>query len=48
LLVFSLILTLLIGWTTPVIGAIIRYKVPVQLAMMLVTLILFNPKKIKK
>lgn len=47
LFVFSFILTLLIGWTTPVLGAIIRYKVPVQLAMMLVTLILFNPKRLK-
>lgn len=47
LFVFSFILTLLIGWTTPVLGAIIRYKVPVQLAMMLVTLILFNPKQLK-
>lgn len=43
--VFSLVLTLLIGWTTPVIGAIIRYKVPIQLAMMMITLILFNPQK---
>lgn len=46
LFVFSFILTLLIGWTTPVLGAIIRYKVPVQLAMMIVTLILFNPKRL--
>lgn len=45
--VFSLALILLIGWTTPVIGAIIRYKIPVQLAMMLITLILFNPQKFK-
>ena len=47
LCVFSLVLTLLIGWTTPVLGAIIRYKIPIQLAMMLITLILFEPKKIK-
>lgn len=45
LLVFALILTLLIGWTTPVIGAIVRYKIPVQLALMLITLIVFQPKK---
>lgn len=45
LCVFSFILILLIGWTTPVIGAIVRYKVPVQLAMMCMTLIVFNPKK---
>lgn len=45
LLVFSLVLMLLIGWTTPVIGAIIRYKIPIQLAMMIITLILFNPQK---
>lgn len=47
LLIFSLVLTLLIGWTTPVLGAIIRYKTPIQLAMMMITLILFDPKKIK-
>lgn len=47
LCIFSLVLTLLIGWTTPVIGAIIRYKIPVQLAMMFMTLILFNPQKSK-
>ena len=47
LFVFSLILALLIGWTTPVLGAIIRYKVPIQLAMMVVTLIVFNPKRLK-
>lgn len=47
LLVFSLVLALLIGWTTPVIGAIIRYKIPIQLAMMFITLILLNPQRTK-
>ena len=47
LFVFSLILALLIGWTTPVLGDIIRYKVPIQLAMIVVTLIVFNPKRLK-
>ena len=47
LCVFSLLLTLLIGWTTPVIGAIVRYKIPVQLAMVFIILIVLNPKKLK-
>lgn len=45
--VFSFVLTLLIGWTTPVLGAIIRYKIPIQLALMIITLIVFKPQKIK-
>lgn len=43
LFVFAFTLTLLIGWTTPTIGAIIRYKIPIQLAVMLMILIMFNP-----
>ncbi len=48
LIVFCIVLALLIGWTTPVLGAIVRYKLPIQLAMMIMTLIMFNPEKIKK
>ncbi|MCO5259350.1 MAG: hypothetical protein M9916_04330 [Crocinitomicaceae bacterium] len=47
MVVFSLVLALLIGWTTPVIGAIVRYKMPIQLVMMFITLIVFNPQKWK-
>lgn len=45
LVVFAVVLSLLIGWTTPVLGAIVRYKIPVQLALMIITLIIFQPKK---
>lgn len=48
LMVFSIVLALLIGWTTPVFGAIVRYKVPIQLAMMISVLILVKPIKIFK
>lgn len=44
MLVFALILLLLIGWTTPVIGAIARYRFPAQLALVVVGLICIKPK----
>ena len=37
---FALILGLLIGWTTPVLGAIVRYRIPIML-FILITLIDF-------
>jgi hypothetical protein len=43
LVFFSLFLTVLIGWTTPVLGAITRYRFPAQLALVLVGLILIQP-----
>lgn len=46
--VFCLTLSLLIGWTTPVLGAIVRYKIPIQLAIMFATLILIEPQKLRK
>ncbi len=47
LILFAVFLTLLIGWTTPVLGAIARYRFPAQLALVLVGLILIQPKAIK-
>lgn len=47
LICFSLLLFLLIGWTTPVLGAITRYRFPAQLALVLVGMIIVNPKQIK-
>jgi hypothetical protein len=46
LIVFALSLFVLIGWTTPVLGAITRYRFPAQLALVLVGLILIQPKSI--
>lgn len=48
LVVFALALFLLIGWTTPVIGAIARYRFPAQLALVLAACIIIDPKKIFK
>jgi hypothetical protein len=47
LLVFSTFLLLIIGWTTPVIGAIFRYRFPAILALTLISLIIFKPIEIK-
>ncbi len=46
LLFFAFSFALIIGWVTPVLGAIIRYKIPVQIALLLIGLILIDPKKI--
>ena len=46
LLLFAVFLSLLIGWTTPVLGAITRYRFPAQLALVLIGLILLQPKTI--
>jgi hypothetical protein len=45
LLTFALFLSLLIGWTTPVLGAIIRYRFPAQFALIIAGLILLKPLK---
>lgn len=42
-IVFCLLLALLIGWTTPVLGAIHRYRLPVQLAMICCVVIAWKP-----
>jgi len=47
LAVFSFLLFLLIGWTTPVLGAITRYRFPAQFALILIGMILLKPIKIQ-
>lgn len=47
LITFSLLLFLLIGWTTPVLGAIARYRFPAQLALFIVGFILLKSSKFK-
>lgn len=45
---FALILALAIGWTTPVLGAIVRYRFPVQLCMLIIVLIILHaPKRLR-
>jgi hypothetical protein len=48
LFIFALLLFLLIGWTTPVLGAIARYRFPAQLALVIIGLILIKPPKLLK
>jgi hypothetical protein len=45
LLTFALTLGLLIGWTTPVLGAIIRYKLPIVFAFITMSWLLLYPVK---
>lgn len=47
LVTFSLILLILIGWTTPILGAIVRYRMPAYLALFLVACIGSKPLKFK-
>ncbi|WP_343630939.1 hypothetical protein [Fluviicola sp.] len=47
LTVFSLILLVLIGWTTPILGAIVRYRMPAYLALFLIACIGSRPFKFK-
>lgn len=48
LIIFSLLLFLIVGWTTPVIGAIARYRFPAQLALVIIGLIMIKPPKLFK
>lgn len=46
LIIFVLTLSLFIGWVTPVIGAIVRYRIPISLAILVIGLLLIkNTKK---
>lgn len=47
LLVFSIILLVLIGWTTPVLGALVRYRLPAYLAIFLISVMGSKPFKFK-
>ena len=47
LLIFATLLFLLIGWTTPISGAIVRFRFPAQLAMVITAAILIDYKRIK-
>lgn len=48
LLVFAFMVFVIVGWTTPVLGAIVRYKVPGVLAIGIVFLLLIDFYKIRK
>lgn len=42
---FILSLSLLIGWITPVLGAIVRYRIPTFLAILIIALLIVQPIK---
>ncbi|MCR9173900.1 MAG: hypothetical protein NXI10_15460 [bacterium] len=44
LILFAILLSLIIGWTTPVLGAIARYRIPVYLAILIIAGILYQQK----
>lgn len=46
--IFMLLLAFLIGWTTPVTGAIVRYRIPVYLGFILISLIMIKELKFSK
>lgn len=57
LLIFTVILMLLVGWTTPVLGAIVRYRIPAYMAIFIISMFIIKidfverfiiPKKWKK
>jgi hypothetical protein len=48
IILFATILLLLIGWITPISGAIFRYRFPVQLALVIIGILLIDPAKIKQ
>lgn len=48
LVLSALFLTLLVGWTTPIFGAAVRYKVPVDLFLIIVSFILLKTKNYAK
>ncbi len=43
--IFIICLSLIIGWVTPVLGAIVRYRVPTYIALLMIGLIIYEPKK---
>lgn len=44
MLLFALLLLLLIGWITPVLGAIVRYRIPAYMIFLLTIVLLYIPK----
>lgn len=44
LIIFAASISLIIGWVTPVVGAIARYRIPVYVALLFIAGLLFNPK----
>lgn len=47
LFIFAISIVLIIGWTIPITGAIFRYRLPTQIALLLICVILIDPVKLK-
>ena len=45
LLIFVVALCLTIGWVTPVLGAIVRYRIPAFAALLIIALLIYDSKK---
>lgn len=45
LVLFSVLLFILIGWITPVLGAIVRYRIPAYFALLITGILLFRKPK---
>jgi len=45
---FSLLLSLLIGWTTPVLGAIVRYRIPIIIFVLVMAIHVLDKEKMVK
>ena len=43
--IFIIVLSLIIGWVTPVLGAIVRYRIPSYIGIIIIGLILILPSK---
>jgi hypothetical protein len=48
LCLFAVALMLIVGWTTPVLGAIVRYKMPATLALLIIVIIQIDYKRIRR
>lgn len=40
---FFITLALIIGWTTPILGALVRYRVPIYLSLLIIGFMILNP-----
>lgn len=48
IVLFVLTLSLIIGWVTPVLGAIVRYRFPAYLGILIIAIFIINPSKVIK
>ena len=44
IVIFIILLSLIIGWTTPVLGAIVRYRLPIVVSALVLGVMIYDPK----